>query len=554
MSQPAGQPAARSAGARRALISVTDKTGVVEFARALHERGFEVLSTGGTARVLRDAGVPVTDVASVTGFPEMLDGRVKTLHPAIHGGLLARRDLAGHMAALREHGLGPIDVVAVSLYAFRQAAAQPGATDEEVIEHIDIGGPSMIRSAAKNHRDVWVVCAPADYGDVLEGLDREVQDPALARELRRQLAARAYRATAAYDAAIANWFDERLGAALPATLVLEAGPAVTLRYGENPQQRAAFYPQSGAGGASLATAKQLAGKELSYNNILDADAALELVKEFDRAAAAIIKHANPCGCGLELADAGPVEAYRRALAGDPQSAFGGIVAVNRGVDAALAAAIALPETFFEVILAPEFSAEAIEILTTRCKWGRNVRLLSCGPLREVGGIRRSAGAADSSAVAPARTLRQVHGGLLLQERDEGFVGEERRVVSARAPSPEELAALEFAWRVCKHVRSNAIVLARCDALGCETVGIGAGQMSRVDSVFMAGHKAGPRARLSVLASDAFFPFRDSIDTAARLGVTAVIQPGGSLRDKESIAAADEHGLALLFTGRRHFRH
>jgi len=521
---------------RRALLSVTDKTGVVEFARGLIERDFELLSTGGTAAALRKAGLPVTDVAEVTGFPEMLDGRVKTLHPAVHGGLLALRDNREHQAALAAHGIGPIDVVAVNLYAFRETVARPGVTDEHAIENIDIGGPSMIRSAAKNHRFVWVVTDPADYGAALAGLDAEAQDAGAGLEQRRRLASKAYRTTAAYDAAISAWFGQRLGEALPPALVLEAGAAVPLRYGENPHQRAAFYARPG-GEASIATARQLAGKELSYNNIMDADAALELVKEFEGPAAAVIKHGNPCGCGTAASLA---EAFARAMSGDPQSAFGGIVALNRDVDGALAEAIAQPDSFLEVIVAPAFSDDAVQALTTRCKWGKNVRLLACGPL---GG---AAGGRDAGELS----VRKVVGGYLVQERDLGFAAEKRDVVSRRAPSDAERADLEFAWRVCKHVRSNAIVLVKGGAL----VGVGAGQMSRVDSVFMAGHKAGARARGAVLASDAFFPFRDSVDEAARLGVTAIIQPGGSIKDKESIAAADEHGLALVLTGTRHFRH
>jgi len=519
---------------RRALISVTDKAGVVEFARGLVERDFEVLSTGGTAATLRGAGLAVTDVAQVTGFPEMLDGRVKTLHPAVHGGLLALRDNPGHQSALEQHGIANIDVVAVNLYAFREAAARIGASDEHVIEQIDIGGPSMIRSAAKNHRFVWVVTDPHDYDAVLAGLDDAAEDAGAGLALRRRLAAAAFRATAAYDAAISAWFSARLGETLPPVLVLEAGAAQPLRYGENPQQRAAFYVRSGVREASVAGAKQLAGKELSYNNIMDADAALELVKEFAGPAAAIIKHANPCGCGT--ADALPA-AFARAMTGDSQSAFGGIIALNGEVDAALADAIALPDTFFELIVAPGFTPEALEVLTTRCKWGRNVRLLACGPLSAL----RDRG--DLS-------VRKVVGGYLVQERDLGFDQEQRHVVSRRQPTAQELADLEFAWRVCKHVKSNAIVLASDGALA----GVGAGQMSRVDSVFMAGHKAGGRARGAVLASDAFFPFRDSVDAAAGMGITAIVQPGGSIKDKDSIAAADEHGLALVFTGVRHFRH
>ncbi len=519
---------------RRALISVTDKAGVAEFARGLEQRDFEVLSTGGTAKALRAAGVAVTDVAEVTGFPEMLDGRVKTLHPAVHGGLLALRDDPGHQAALERHGIGAIDVVAVNLYAFRETVARPGTSDEQAIENIDIGGPSMLRSAAKNHRFVWVVVDPEDYAGVLAGLDVEAGDAGAGLALRRRLAAKVFRATAAYDAAVAAWFGRRDGEPFAATFVLEGSAGRALRYGENPGQRAAVYVRPGSVEPAVATARMLHGKELSYNNLIDADAALELVKEFAEPAAAVIKHTNPCGCAVG-ADAGA--ALAAALAGDPQSAFGGIVALNRDVDAALAARIADPQGFLEVIVAPSFSDEAVEILATRCKWGRNVRLLACGAL---------GGAPDPGELL----VRTITAGLLVQERDLGFQTERRDVVSRRAPTPSELTDLELAWRVAKHVKSNAIVLARDGAV----VGVGAGQMSRVDSVFMAGRKAGPRARGAVMASDAFFPFRDSVDGAHALGVTAIIQPGGSIKDKDSIAAADEHGLALLFTGARHFRH
>jgi phosphoribosylaminoimidazolecarboxamide formyltransferase/IMP cyclohydrolase len=517
---------------RRALLSVTDKTGIAEFARGLLQRDFELVSTGGTAQALRQAGLPVTDVSAVTGFPEMLDGRIKTLHPAVHGGLLALRDEPGHQAALKQHGIGAIDVVAVNLYAFRQAAARPGASDAEVIEQIDIGGPSMLRSASKNHRFVWVVVDPADYPAVLAGLD--AGDAQAGLEQRRRLAAKAFRATAAYDAAISAWFGRRLGEPLPPQLVLEADAGRPLRYGENPHQRAAFYRRAGGREASAAAATVLGGKELSYNNLLDADAALELVKEFDAPAAAVIKHGNPCGCAL-AADIGA--AVRAAWDGDPLAAFGGIVALNRPVDAALAGTLANPERFLEVIVAPAFAPEAVTTLTTATKWGRNVRLLATGPLE---------GERDADELA----VRSLVGGLLVQDRDLGFGREKREVVSRRAPTEAERRDLELAWRVCKHVKSNAIVL----AAGGAVVGVGAGQMSRVDSVFLAGRKASDRARGSVLASDAFFPFRDSIDEAARLGVVAVIQPGGSIKDKDSIAAADEHGLALVLTGTRHFRH
>ncbi len=518
---------------RSALLSVTDKTGIVALGVGLVERDFRLLSTGGTARVLREAGLPVTDVAEFTGFPEMLDGRVKTLHPKVHGALLGLRDDAEHRAAMDAHGIETIDLVAVNLYAFRETVAKPGVTDEDAIENIDIGGPSMIRSAAKNHRSVWVVTDPRDYGDVLAAISED-EGGAEALLLRRRLASKAYRTTAAYDAAISTWFNGRLGEPLPDTLTLEAGSGTALRYGENPKQAASFYVRPGFTEASIATAKQLSGKALSYNNIMDADAALELVKEFEHPTAAVIKHTNPCGCGT--AD-DPIVAVQRAMAGDPQSAFGGIVALNVPVHAALADAIAQPDRFLELVVAPSFDDDALDILTTRFKWGKNVRLLACGDL---------SGSADTSDLA----VRKVTGGYLVQQRDLGYDDEERQVVTARAPSTAEHSDLEFAWRVCKHVKSNAIVLVKDGTL----VGVGAGQMSRVDSVFMSAHKAGERGAGTVMASDAFFPFRDSIDTAHAMGVTAVIQPGGSIKDGQSIEAADEHGLAMVFTGARHFRH
>ncbi len=531
---PAGATPGDAPVRRRALLSVTDKTGIEAFGRGLADRDFELLSTGGTARALREAGLEVTDVADVTGFPEMMDGRLKTLHPAVHGGLLALRDVEGHRDAMEQHGIGAIDVVAVNLYAFRETVARPGVTDADAIENIDIGGPSMIRSAAKNHRFVWVVTDPTDYDAVLSGLDAERDEGGgeQSTSARRALATKAFLTTAAYDAAIGNWFSARQGG-LPEVLVREGGHGSELRYGENPKQRAAFYRVPGAPGASIAAAEQLNGKALSYNNIMDADAALELVREFDEPAVAVIKHTNPCGCGTagDLATA-----FRRAWSGDPQSAFGGIVAVNRPVDIPLAETIAQPDTFLEVIVAPSFEDGAVEVLTSRVKWGKNVRLLACGDL--------GAPAGDDLVV------RQVTSGYLLQQRDDGFDDEQREVVTERQPSRAERADLEFAWRVCKHVKSNAIVLVKEGTV----VGVGAGQMSRVDSAHMAARKAGDRARGSVMASDAFFPFRDSIDEAAGVGVRAVIQPGGSIRDKESVAAANLHDMAMVFTGARHFRH
>jgi phosphoribosylaminoimidazolecarboxamide formyltransferase/IMP cyclohydrolase len=534
---------------RRALLSVTDKSGIVEFARGLAKRDFELLSTGGTAKAIREAGLAVTDVSEATGFPEMMDGRVKTLHPAIHGGLLALRDEPSHRQAMDAHGIGAIDVVAVNLYAFRETVAKPGVTDAEAVENIDIGGPSMIRSAAKNHRFVWIVTDPVDYDAVLAGLDAQKDDTNAGLALRRELAGRAYATTAAYDAAITGWFGRTAhapqageGAAsdaadatgvLPETLAIDVSGKRALRYGENPGQQGAFYARAGGSEACIARAQQLSGKELSYNNILDADAALELVKEFDAPTVAVIKHSNPCGCATadDLA-----EAFLRAWDGDPLSAFGGILALNRPLGPELAERIATKDRFLELIVAPEFADGAVEILATRTKWGKNLRLLECGPL--------DAPREDEPIV------RSVTGGFLVQQRDVGFASETRKVASTRAPSEQERADLEFCWRVAKHVKSNAIVLAKDGMI----VGVGAGQMSRVDSVQLAGRKAGERSRGAVLASDAFFPFRDAVDEAAQLGVTAIIQPGGSIRDKQSVEAAEEHGMAMLFTGSRHFRH
>ncbi|TCT11789.1 phosphoribosylaminoimidazolecarboxamide formyltransferase/IMP cyclohydrolase [Tepidamorphus gemmatus] len=520
---------------RRALVSVSDKTGIVDFARALAGQGIEILSTGGTALVLKEAGLAVTDVATVTGFPEMLDGRVKTLHPRVHGGLLADRAKPGHMAALAAHGIAPIDLLAINLYPFEATLAR-GAAFDECIENIDIGGPAMIRAAAKNHASVAVLVDPADYAGVIA----EIAAGGTRAETRRRLAAKAFARTAAYDAAISRWFAAEVGEATP-TWISFAGTLIEeLRYGENPHQRAAFYRCADAR-TGVATARQLQGKALSYNNINDTDAALELVAEFDpavSAAVAIIKHANPCGVAV-----GPSlkDAYTKALRCDPVSAFGGVVALNRALDAEAARAIV--EIFTEVIVAPEATPEAIEIVAAR----KNLRLLVTGGLPD--------------PAAPGLAVRSVAGGLLVQSRDAGRLElGALKVVTRRAPSERELSDLLFAWRVAKHVKSNAIVYAKDGA----TAGIGAGQMSRVDSARIAALKsaeaaeaaglARPLAEGSVVASDAFFPFADGLIAAAAAGATAVIQPGGSMRDEEVIAAADEKGLAMVFTGMRHFRH
>ncbi len=515
----------------RALISVSDKTGVVEFARGLREAGVEILSTGGTARLLQENGIEVTEVSDYTGFPEMMDGRVKTLHPKIHGGILGRRDL--DEVVMAEHGILPIDLVAVNLYPFEQTVADPDCDLETAIENIDIGGPTMIRAAAKNHHDVAVVVDPLDYAAVLSEMKQN--DGALTDETRFRLAVKTFEHTARYDGAIANY----LGALefsgekrdFPNTINLQFRQVQTMRYGENPHQKAAFFVEHELTEASVATARQLQGKELSYNNIADTDAALECVKQFDEGpACVIVKHANPCGVAL---GENLLEAYDRAYATDPESAFGGIIAFNRELDGETAAAI-VERQFVEVIIAPRVSAEAAEAVAAK----KNVRLLECGEWPE----------------SPAQRLdfKRVNGGLLVQDADLALYNE-LTVVTKRAPTEEEMADLLFTWRVAKFVKSNAIVYGK-DKM---TIGVGAGQMSRVNSARIAAIKAehaGLEVEGSVMASDAFFPFRDGIDNAAQAGIRAVIQPGGSMRDEEVIAAADEHGMAMVFTGMRHFRH
>ncbi|MDZ7751650.1 MAG: bifunctional phosphoribosylaminoimidazolecarboxamide formyltransferase/IMP cyclohydrolase [Gammaproteobacteria bacterium] len=518
---------------RRALVSVSDKTGIVDLCRALVARSVEILSTGGTAGLLRDHGIAVTEVADHTGFPEMMDGRVKTLHPRIHGGILGRRDIDDGVMA--KHGIPPIDLVVVNLYPFEAVTAAAECTLTEAIENVDIGGPALLRAAAKNHAAVTVLVDPEDYGAVQEAMT--VGDGEVAPGLRFSLAVKAFEHTARYDGAIANWLGRRVGngdgpAAFPRTLTLQYGKVQELRYGENPHQRAAFYGEPGAGGASLGAARQLQGKELSYNNITDTDAALECVQQFeDGAACVIVKHANPCGVAL----GGDVhEAYDRAYQTDPESAFGGIIAFNRPLDGATARAI-VARQFVEVIIAPEASPEAVEAVGAK----KNVRLLVCGPW-------------PAGGAGPRLDFKRINGGLLVQDADDDLY-REIRVVSARAPSDAEMADLLFTWRVAKFVKSNAIVYGR-DAM---TVGVGAGQMSRVNSARIAvikAEQAGLDVAGSVMASDAFFPFRDGIDQAAAAGVCAVIQPGGSMRDEEVIRAADEHDLAMVFTGMRHFRH
>ncbi|MCC6379781.1 MAG: bifunctional phosphoribosylaminoimidazolecarboxamide formyltransferase/IMP cyclohydrolase [Burkholderiales bacterium] len=516
----------------QALLSVSDKAGLVEFARALAGRGVQLLSTGGTAKAIADAGLAVTDVGTYTGFPEMLDGRVKTLHPKVHGGILARRDLASHAEAIAAHGIPPIDLVVVNLYPFRETVAKPGCTLDDAIENIDIGGPAMVRAAAKNWQHVGVVVDPADYGALAVELARSGN--ALSDATRFALARKAFAHTAAYDGAIANWLTARspdgTAEAFPQSFRYAGERVQALRYGENPHQAAAFYRDEAPVPGSIATFRQRQGKELSYNNIADADAAWECVKSFDSAACVIVKHANPCGVAL---GASTLEAYRRAFATDPTSAFGGIIAFNRAVDAATLEAVAAQ--FVEVLVAPGYTDDALALIGQK----RNVRVLEI-----------PAGA----AVQPQLDFKRIGGGLLVQTGDaRNVAAPELKVVTRRGPDAGELADLMFAWRVAKFVKSNAIVYCRDGA----TLGVGAGQMSRVDSTRLAASKAAS-AKLdlarSVAASDAFFPFRDGLDVVADQGATAVIQPGGSVRDDEVIAAADERGIAMVFTGVRHFRH
>jgi phosphoribosylaminoimidazolecarboxamide formyltransferase/IMP cyclohydrolase len=556
----------------RALLSASDKAGLVDFARALRTFGVELLSTGGTAAALREAGLEVRDVAEVTGFPEMLDGRVKTLHPRIHGGLLAVRDNDEHARSLAAHSIEPIDMVVINLYPFEQTVAREGVTLAEAVEQIDIGGPAMVRSAAKNWEGVAVVTSPELYTEIIDEMSRS--GGALSLQTRASLARRAFARTASYDQAVVaylnqqrsedEFFSEVAAAAgrheinldtatddtgefdapdgLPSRLELSLEKSADLRYGENPHQRAALYL---SGGPGVAAAEVLAGKEMSFNNYIDADAAWQLVTDFDDAACAIIKHTNPAGCGL---GATPEEAYRRALSTDPVSAFGGIVAFNRKVDES--AALAVAEIFTEVVVAPDYDDAALAALRAK----KNLRILRVGAGRADSDPVRADGSAANYASPASLDVKNISGGWLAQTRDDHRLTRDAlQVVTRRAPTPEELDALLFAWTVCKHTKSNAIVYARAN----QTVGVGAGQMSRVDSVRIGAARAdahGLKVPGSVLASDAFFPFRDGLDEAARHGITAIIQPGGSVRDAEVVAAADEHGLAMVFTGVRHFKH
>ncbi len=516
---------------RRALLSAWKKDGVAAFGKALAARGVEVLSTGGTAKCLRDAGVPVRDVSDLTGFPEMMDGRVKTLHPRVHGGLLHLRNNAGHVAEAATHGIVPIDLVLVDLYPFEAALAR-GASREETIEMIDIGGPAMIRSASKNHESVVVLTDLADLAATLGELETNAGATTLA--FRQRMAAKAFRRTASYDALIANWLTSE---PFPERLVVPLELRQRARYGENPHQEGAVYalPPAFAGAeAHVASATQLSGKELSYNNFLDASAAFEAVRSLPRSAAVIVKHRNPCGAAVR---ANQLDAFERALAGDPLSAFGGILALNEPMSLALARRVAVPEQFFEVLVAPSFEEGVTEHFVASVKWGKSVRLLATGA---VGGEARD---------AAVREFRSIDGGVLVQQRDVP-ADPESRCGTRRDPTATEAADLALAFGLVRHVTSNAIVFVR----GGELVGCGAGQMSRVDAVELAARKAGEKAQGAVMASDAFFPFADGILAAARVGITAVIQPGGSVRDEEVTRTCDAHGLAMLLTGRRHFRH
>lgn len=508
---------------KRALISVSDKTGVVEFARELTMLDYEIVSTGGTAKALKEAGVAVTGISDVTHFPEILEGRVKTLHPAVHGGILAK-GTAEHMAVLAEHNITPIDLVVVNLYPFQATVAKPGVTLEDAIENIDIGGPTMVRSAAKNHDRVGIVVNPARYDSVVAELK---ETGALSLATKRSLALEAFQHTAQYDAAISHYLSDAFGADPFSGEIAFGGQKIQeLRYGENPHQKAAFYRSGIPASGTVANAKQLHGKELSYNNIVDVDAAWQLVNEFVQPAAVIIKHTNPCGTAIGETLA---EAYHRAYEADSVSAFGGIIAVNRPMDKATAEQIVT--TFMEAVIAPSFDEESLDILRTK----KNLRLLEIG----------------EKVPNNDMWIEKVSGGFLVQELDNHVLkAEDVKVVTEKAPTAEQMKELIFAWNIVKHVKSNAIVVTKDG----QSLGVGAGQMNRVGSANIAFEQAGEKCKGAVLASDAFFPFRDTIDAAAAAGITAVIQPGGSVRDQESIDACNEHGIAMVFTGVRHFKH
>ena len=522
---------------RRALLSVSDKSGIVELAGFLHGQQVELLSTGGTYRTIVEAGIPVIEVAHYTGFPEMMDGRVKTLHPKIHGGLLCLRDDQNHREAAEDNQIGMIDLVVVNLYPFESTCDRPGTQLADKIEQIDIGGPSMLRSAAKNFRFVSVVCDPHDYPRLID--EMKAGDGATSDGFRAYLARKVFRRTSRYDALIADELTRCAdevddSEAFPDQLAVPLSKVQNLRYGENPHQRAAFYDIRTPGAATLGRARQLNGKELSYNNIMDCDAAWELAKEFTAAACAVIKHTNPCGCAV---GANQAEAFTRAWEGDPQAAFGSIIAFNRPLGTATAELLCEPGRFVEAIVAPSFEDEAFEILTTRPKWKKNVRLIAVGDVTPV--------------PRTARYVKNVLGGLLVQEYDTtGWDIDELQTVTRQAPTEGQLRDLEVAWLICKHLKSNAICLVKDGAL----VGAGAGQMSRVNSSRIAAELAGDRARGAALASDAFFPFPDGVTAAAEAGVSCIVQPGGSKGDADVIAEADKHGIPMVFTGVRHFRH
>lgn len=511
-------------GVKRALISVSDKTGIVEFARGLHELGVEIISTGGTMKTIAEAGIPVKSVSEITGFPEMMDGRVKTLHPKIHGGILAIRDNPSHVKAMEEHGIGGIDLVAVNLYPFRETVAKPDVTREEAIENIDIGGPSMVRAAAKNYKYATIVVDPRQYQEVLE----RIKTDALTEDFKFELSRKAFLHTGLYDCAIAGYMTKEITGekdGLPDIFAKAYTKIQDLRYGENPHQKAAFYKDPECRGG-IAEARQLHGKELSYNNIVDMEAAWNLANEWkDRPACVIVKHTNPCGTALGDT---PLDAFRKAFDADSKSAFGGIVAMNRECDKETAEA--MKPIFFEVIMAPRFSKEAVELLSAK----KNIRLIEVENTEE-----------------KELQLHKVSGGLLIQTADDSSeTRKDCKCVTKRAPTEEEWEALEFAWKIVKHVKSNAIVLTGKDV----TYGVGAGQMNRVGAADIAIAEAGEKCKGAVMSSDAFFPFGDTIEAAGKAGITAVIQPGGSIRDEESIEMADKYGIAMVFTGHRHFRH
>ena len=512
---------------QRALVSVSKKDGLIDFVKGLSEMGVEILSTGGTAKLLKDNNIPVIQVSDYTGFPEIMDGRVKTLHPLIHGGLLGRRDNEKHLEEMKKHGIKPIDMVVVNLYPFEDTISKEGVKLDEAIENIDIGGPSMLRSSAKNFQDVAVVVNSDDYEDILA--EMEENDGAISYDIKMKLSVKAFKHTARYDSLISKYLESKVeGEGFSTILNLQFEKITDLRYGENPHQKAAFYENIGLNKGTLSKAKQLHGKELSYNNILDLNAALELVREFDETAAVIIKHTNPCGVAIGN---NLVSAYREARETDPLSAFGGIIGFNKNVDEETAKEIA--STFIEAVIAPDYDESALAILKEK----KNIRLLKLSNFKE--------------KTEKEYDLRNVSGGLLLQDKDSVTLNEDNlKVVTNRQPTEKEWSAMRFAWKVAKHVKSNAIIYATEN----ETVGIGAGQMSRVDSSKLAAMKANKPIQGTAMASDAFFPFRDSVDEAAKVGGTAIIQPGGSVKDEEVIAAANEHNIAMVFTGIRHFRH